>query len=50
MKNPKKTQAIRLIEKFDKQLRDILNEELKSVRAVKNHIIGKLTNDDLLVA
>ncbi len=33
MNNPNKTQAMRMIKKFDKQLRDLLTEELKSVRA-----------------
>lgn len=45
MKNSNKTEAIRMIEKFDRQLRDILKEELKSVKAAMADL-----NNDLLVA
>ncbi|MDF3077018.1 MAG: hypothetical protein K0S09_907 [Sphingobacteriaceae bacterium] len=47
MKNSNKTQAIKMIEKFDRQLRDILKEELKSVRAA---VVDLRNDNNLLVA
>lgn len=52
MKAQHKTKAIKMIEKFDKQLRDILSEELKTVKETRKHIMARLNsnNDGLLVA
>lgn len=42
MKTINHSKAIRLIEKFDKQLKDILAEELLLARAAKNNILNSL--------
>lgn len=45
MKIQKRPAAIKLIEKFDKQLKDILAEELRMLRSAKTTLINKLNPD-----
>ncbi len=45
MKNQNQSKTIRMIAKFDKQLCDILKEELAQAREVKNLFIAQLTNN-----
>jgi hypothetical protein len=46
-----KTKAVRLIEKFDRQLRDLLTAELNAVRNAKDRFIDRIhPNNDLLIA
>lgn len=48
MKNQKRPAAIKLIEKFDNQLKDILAEELRMLRLAKNTLINKLSPDTVV--
>ncbi|MXV17811.1 hypothetical protein [Hufsiella ginkgonis] len=52
MKASYKPKAIKMIEKFDKQLRDMLTAELKTIDSRKNDFIARLRtdNDELQVA
>lgn len=54
MKKNQKTSSIRLTEKFDNQLRDILTAELRSVRYSKNKMMDQfifhLNTEPLIVS
>lgn len=54
MKNAPKSASIKLTEKFDNQLRDILTAELRSVRYTRNKMmdqfIYQISNDSLAVS
>ena len=54
MRRSKNLSAMKLIEKFDKQLRDILMSELRLLRSSKNQIITQMTfqndQEDLMIA
>ncbi|WP_207427983.1 hypothetical protein [Pedobacter sp. SYSU D00535] len=53
MKKANKTTVIKLSERFDKELLNILSEELKSLKSTKDSIIKTLrpnSNDGWLVA
>ena len=52
MKNETKPAMIKLSERFDKQLLNILSQELKALKSTKNQIVKALkpTQDGLRVA
>ncbi|WP_187774878.1 hypothetical protein [Pedobacter sp. BS3] len=47
MKNQLKTASLRLTEKFDLQLRDILEKEIKQIRKVRNNVLSSFKDNDL---
>jgi hypothetical protein len=50
MKNLKQTSVSKLVARFDKELMNLLNEDLKAIKAAKNQIVKKMSPERLSAA
>ena len=50
MKNNQKPAASKLVARFDNELRNLIMEDLRAIRGVKNHFLKAIRTEQLSVA